>query len=279
VALFGLEELVRLALAEDGVAGDPTSEAVFDPQRLGAGVVHAREPLVLAGIEAARAVFLATDPALRFEALAGDGDRVEAGGAVARVAGPLRALLRGERPALNFLQRLSGIATFTARCVAAVAGTGCRVADTRKTTPGWRALEKHAVRCGGGVNHRFHLGDGVLLKDNHLAAAGGVAAALQAVRESAHHLLRVEVECDSLDEVREALAAGADAVLLDNMSPERCERAVALGRGRVFVEASGGIGPDDLARYAATGVDQVALGALTHSAPAADLGLDLEEAP
>jgi len=276
VAPFGLEELVRLALAEDGMAGDPTSEAVLAPGQTGAGVIRAREALVLAGLDAARAVFTAVEPTLRVDVRAADGDRIAAGGDVVRVAGSLHALLRAERPALNFLQRLCGIASFTARCVSAVAPHDCRVADTRKTTPGWRALEKHAVCCGGGTNHRFHLGDGVLLKDNHLAAAGGVHAAVAAARASVHHLLRVEVECDTLEEVADALAAGADALLLDNMTPEQCEAAVARCDGRVFVEASGGIGLDDLARYAATGVDQVALGALTHSAPAADLGLDLE---
>lgn len=272
---YGLRELVRLALDEDGIAGDPTSEAVIPADQEGTGLLLAREPLVVSGLAAAQAVFRAADADADFEAAARDGDRCEAGAVVARAFGPLRSLLRAERPALNFVQRLSGIATWTARHVAAVRGTGCRVADTRKTTPGWRALEKAAVRAGGGVNHRFHLGDGVLLKDNHLLAAGGVAGAVAACRAEAHHLLAVEVECDTLDEVRDALAAGVDAILLDNMTPAKCAEALEVCAGRVFVEASGGIGLDNIAAYAACGVDQVALGALTHSAPAADLAFDL----
>lgn len=268
-------ELVRLALEEDGLAGDPTTEAVVPAGREGSGLILARKPLVVCGIEAAAAVFAAVDPRVRFEVAIDDGARCAAGAEVARASGPLRALLLAERPALNFLQRLSGIATWTARHVEAVRGTSCRVADTRKTTPGWRALEKAAVRAGGGVNHRFHLGDGVLLKDNHLVAAGGVAAAVSAARSRAHHLLKVEVECDTLSEVAEALAAGADAILLDNMTPAECAEAVRLCAGRVFVEASGGITLENAAAYAATGVDQVALGALTHSAPAVDLAFDL----
>ncbi len=196
---------------------------------------------------------------------------------LAVVSGPLRPLLVAERPALNFLQRLCGVATWTAKHVALVAGTGCRVADTRKTLPGYRALDKAAVRHGGGVNHRHHLGDGVLIKDNHVAAAGSVTAAIAAARARVHHLLKVECEVDTFEQLDEALAAGADCILVDNMTPDQVARAVTRVAGRAFLEASGGINLDTLAEYAATGVDQVALGALTHSAPAADVALDLVE--
>ena len=196
---------------------------------------------------------------------------------VAAVAGSLRSILAAERCALNFLQRLCGVATWTARHVAEAAGTGCRVADTRKTLPGWRVLDKAAVRHGGGVNHRHHLADGVLIKDNHVAAAGGVAAAVAAARRQAHHLLKVEVEVDTFDQLEEALAAGADCILLDNMTPAQVSEALRVVAGRAFVEASGGIDLKTLAAFAATGVPQVALGALTHSAPAADVALDVIE--
>ena len=267
-------ELVRLALAEDGDAGDVTSEAVIPAGASGAAHLVARDALVVSGLVPAAEVFALVDRSVRFEPLVADGDRVEVGAPLASVEGNLRALLRAERPALNFLQRLSGVASWTARHVE-VAGGRCRVADTRKTTPGWRALEKAAVRHGGGVNHRFHLGDGVLIKDNHLEAAGGVIEAVAAARARAHHLLKVEVEVDTLEQLEEALASGADAVLLDNMSPSMCAEAVRRVAGRLFVEASGGIDLSTLSDYAATGVDQVALGSLTHGAVGVDIGMDM----
>jgi len=276
VATEALRELVALAIREDLSAGDVTSEAIFDASAVAGGVIVAREDLVLCGTEAAREVWRVVDPTVVVALEAADGERLARGDVALRLGGSVLSILAGERTALNFLQRLSGVATWTARHVAEVAGTECRVTDTRKTTPGWRALEKHAVRCGGGTNHRFHLGDGVLIKDNHVAAAGGVADAVRLARGAAHHLLKVQVECDTPAQVAAALEAGADAILLDNMSPAEVADAVALCGGRVSLEASGGITLEKLAAYAATGVDRVSMGALTHSAPAADLALDLE---
>ena len=272
-------ELVKLALLEDGAAGDPTTESVIGADQRGVAHVVAREPLVVSGLNAAKACFRQTDRKLQFEARVKDGARVEAGQVLAVVEGPLRSLLVAERPALNFMQRLCGVASWTAKHVAAAAGAGtsCRVADTRKTLPGWRALDKAAVRHGGGVNHRHHLGDGVLIKDNHVAAAGSVTAAIAAARAHVHHLLKVECEVDTFEQLEEALAGGADCILVDNMTPAQVADAVARVDGRAFLEASGGIHLGNLAEYAATGVDQVALGALTHSAPAADVALDLVE--
>jgi len=266
-----------MALQEDASSGDPTTEAVIPSDAQGVAHIVARQGLRVSGLDPAEACFDQVDPRLTFERRAVDGDRVEAGGVVAVVAGPLRSILVAERTALNFLQRLCGVATWTARHVAEAAGTGCRVADTRKTLPGWRALDKAAVRHGGGVNHRHHLADGVLIKDNHVAAAGGVAAAVAAARRQAHHLLKVEVEVDTLAQLEEALAAGADCILLDNMTPDQVGEALRVVAGRAFVEASGGIDLATLGAYAATGVPQVALGALTHSAPAADVALDVVE--
>jgi nicotinate-nucleotide pyrophosphorylase (carboxylating) len=268
-------ELVKLALLEDGSAGDPTTESIIAADRTGVAHIVARQPLIVSGLIAAKACFRGTDRTLTFEAQVKDGAGVERGQIIAVAAGPLRSLLVAERPALNFLQRLCGVATWTAKHVELAKGTGCRVADTRKTLPGYRALDKAAVRHGGGVNHRHHLGDGVLIKDNHVAAAGSVAAAISAARAYAHHLLRIECEVDDFDQLDEALAAGADCILVDNMSPDQVAEAVRLVDGRAFLEASGGIDLHTLAAYAATGVDQVALGALTHSAPAADVALDL----
>jgi nicotinate-nucleotide pyrophosphorylase (carboxylating) len=267
-------ELVKLALLEDGVAGDPTTEAVIGVDQQGVAHIVARENLTVSGLIVAKACFVQTDRQLRFEAKVKDGARVEEGQVLATVSGSLRSLLVAERPALNFLQRLCGVATWTARHVE-LAGGRCRVADTRKTLPGYRALDKAAVRHGGGVNHRHHLGDGVLIKDNHVAAAGSVSAAIAAARKHVHHLLKIECEVDTMEQLDEALEAGADCILLDNMTPDQVVAAVRRVNGRVFLEASGGIDLTTLADYATTGVDQVALGALTHSPPAADVALDL----
>ena len=269
--------LVTMALREDMASGDPTTEAVIPADARGVAHIVARQGLRVSGMAPAQACFTQVDPGLIFEGRAVDGETLEAGDVVAAVAGSLRSILAAERCALNFLQRLCGVATWTARHVAEAAGTGCRVADTRKTLPGWRVLDKAAVRHGGGVNHRHHLADGLLIKDNHVAAAGGVAAAVAAARRQAHHLLKVEVEVDTFDQLDEALAAGADCILLDNMTPAQVSEALRVVAGRAFVEASGGIDLKTLAAFAATGVPQVALGALTHSAPAADVALDVIE--
>ena len=274
-------ELVRRALAEDVGRGDVTTQATIAPGTRSSARFVARQAGVVAGLPIAALTFALLDPAVQFETLTPDGSSVAAGATLARVTGEAAALLTGERTALNFLGRLSGIATQAAQCVAAVAGTRARVVDTRKTTPGLRLLEKYAVRMGGASNHRAGLDDGILIKDNHIAAAGSLTLAIQRARAHASHLLKIEVECDSEEQAREAIAAGADTILLDNMTPDQLRRAVALIREQatgITIEASGNIGTDPakLAAVAATGVDLISLGALTHSAPNFDVGLDFE---
>jgi len=274
--------IVDLALAEDLGTGDVTTRATIAPDVQATGTILAKAPGVVSGLPVAAAVFARVDPAIEVRPLTADGERVAAGDALADVAGPAAGLLAGERVALNFLQRLSGVATETARYVEAVAGTGARIVDTRKTTPGLRALEKAAVRHGGGHNHRVGLADGVLIKDNHLAALGGpdaVARAVGLARERAPHTLRIEVEVTSLDELRQALEAGADVVLLDNMGPALLREAVALTAGRALLEASGGVTLATVRAVAETGVGLVSVGALTHSAPALDISLDFRIEP
>jgi nicotinate-nucleotide pyrophosphorylase (carboxylating) len=272
-----VDKAVAEGLAEDlGIGGDITTEATVPAGTRASAVIAARKPGTVAGVQLAAAAFKTIDPFVEFEAVVGDGDRVEAGGIIARVAGDARALLTAERTALNFLGRLSGIATLTARYVSAIAGTRARIVDTRKTTPGQRALEKFAVRCGGGVNHRFGLFDAVLIKDNHIVAAGGVGAALQRARAHAGHMVKVEIEVTSLDELDDALQLDPDAVLLDNMPLELLKAAVAEVAGRVVTEASGGVNLETVRAIAETGVDHISVGALTHSAPVLDIGLDFD---
>jgi nicotinate-nucleotide pyrophosphorylase (carboxylating) len=273
-----VERAVRTALGEDLRYGpDVTSAATAPAHARATAEVAAREPGVLAGLPVALAVLDAAGiPPEAAEPAAGDGDRIEKGTAVLRIEAPLRELLGAERTLLNFLTHLSGIATATRAWADALAGTGCAVRDTRKTLPGLRQLEKYAVRCGGGLNHRMGLGDAALIKDNHVAAAGGVAPAIKAVRAVAPGL-PLEVECDDLDQVQEALDAGAELILLDNMGLAALRAAVGLARGypSVRLEASGGLRLDQARAVAETGVDFVSVGALTHSSPALDLGLDL----
>jgi nicotinate-nucleotide pyrophosphorylase (carboxylating) len=238
-------------------------------------VIEARAPLVVCGLAVAARVFARVDPALRAEPLLADGAGVRPGDRVMRVEGPTASLLAAERTALNFLQRLSGVATRARAFADAVAGTGVRVVDTRKTIPGWRALEKAAVRCGGCANHRSSLGEHVLIKDNHVTAAGSIGRAVAAARRAAPHVARVEVEAGSLVQVRAGLRAGADVILLDNLSPARVAEAVRLIAGRALVEVSGGITLANIRDYALPGVDVISVGALTHSAPAADLSLEV----
>lgn len=264
--------LVEAALAEDLGPGDATSDALLPAGLSGAGVIEARAALVVAGLPLARAVFGRLG--VTCEALATEGAAVHAGSRVARVHGPARGILAGERTALNFLQRLSGIATWTRRHCEAAQGTRARIFDTRKTTPGWRTLEKYAVRCGGGHNHRVGLFDGVLIKDNHIAAIGSVSEAVKRARERAPVGLRIEVEVESLDQATDAIEAGAEALLIDNQPPEVIAKIVELAAGRIEVEASGGVGLGDVAAIAKTGVDRISIGGLTHSAPAADLALE-----
>jgi nicotinate-nucleotide pyrophosphorylase (carboxylating) len=262
--------LVETALAEDGAA-DVTSEPIFAPDDRAAGDFAAREDGVVAGIPVAEVVFelLGVD----YEAHVADGDRVTKGRVLISVSGPTRAVLRAERIALNVLTHLSGIATATRRWVDAIEGTKAKVRDTRKTLPGLRALQKYAVRCGGGVNHRMGLADAALVKDNHIAAAGSVTRAYEAIR-AVYPSLHVQVECDTLAQVEEALAAGATSLLLDNMSVGEMTEAVRLVNGRAELEASGGLGLDGARDVAATGVDYLSVGALTHSSRAFDIGLD-----
>jgi nicotinate-nucleotide pyrophosphorylase (carboxylating) len=276
--------LIDLALAEDlGAAGDLTSQAVLSPGLPGRAAFVARSGGVLAGMPAAQQVFTVIDPQLSFEIRIPDGSAVKAGDVLAVVDRRMRPILSGERTALNFVQRLSGVATQTARHVAAVAGLPCKVLDTRKTTPGWRLLEKYAVRCGGGHNHRMGLGDGVLIKDNHLAALGGgpraVAEAVRLARDRYGSRYPLEVEVDNLDQFDAALAARPDIVLLDNMPPDVMREAVrrrnAAAPG-VLLEASGGVTLATIRAIAESGVDHVSVGALTHSAPALDIALDYE---
>ena len=271
------EHLIDLALEEDAGLGDITSRAIFPPRHRSRAVIDAKQELVLCGLEVAARVFEKTDVSLKIRLMAKDGDRVKKGAVVLRVEGPTGSILTAERTALNFLQRLSGIATQAARYAAAVQGTGVRVVDTRKTTPGWRALEKYAVRTGGCFNHRSSLGEQVLIKDNHIAAAGSLTKAVKLCRAAASHGAKVEVEAKSLAEVKEACLAGADIILLDNMTPAQVKLAVAAIAKRAQVEVSGGVKYDTLRDYALPGVDIISIGALTHSVAAADLSLDLKE--
>jgi nicotinate-nucleotide pyrophosphorylase (carboxylating) len=269
-----IQEAVASALAEDIGTGDVTTEATVPAEAVGTAEILVKEPGVVCGLAVAEAAFRALDDEVRFEARVEDGALVsDVPAAVATVTGSERAILTGERVALNFLGRLSGIATLTRRYADAVAGTGAAVLDTRKTTPGLRALEKYAVACGGGTNHRFGLDEAVLVKDNHLRAAGSIQLAVERVREISD--LPVEVECETLEQVGEALAAGVDAILLDNMSLDRLRSAVALADGRTRLEASGGITLDNIRAVAETGVDEISVGALTHSARALDVSLEL----
>ncbi|HEY5999982.1 MAG TPA: carboxylating nicotinate-nucleotide diphosphorylase [bacterium] len=268
------ERLIRIALDEDLPGPDATTLAVGLAGRAAAAVFVAKQACTVSGLAVASRVFAIVDPAVRFEALARDGETVARGAELGRVSGDAASLLAAERTALNFLQRLCGIATATRALVDAVAGTGCLVLDTRKTTPGWRLLEKAAVRHGGGTNHRFSLSDGVLIKDNHVLLAGGVAAAVGVARAHALPGTRIEVEAGTLAQVEEALAAGADVILLDNAEPALAREAVALVAGRAVLELSGGITLENARAMAASGADCISSGALTHSAPAVDISLE-----
>ena len=276
-----LQACVEQFLDEDIGFGDITTLAVVPEDAQGQGRLIAKAPLVVAGLEVAQAAFQATDARVEWRSAVEDGMALQAGDVLAELEGPGRALLTAERVALNLLQRLSGVATLTRRYVDAVRHTPARVIDTRKTTPGLRALEKYAVRVGGGHNHRFGLADGVLIKDNHIAIVGSIENAVAAVRANVSHLQKIEVEVDRIDQIPEALQAGADAILLDNMTPEQTREAVALVRSkpggeRILLESSGGVTLDTVRAYAEAGVDLISSGALTHSAPAVDISLDID---
>ena len=266
---------VRAALAEDlGQAGDITSQLTVAADATGRGSFVARQPGTLAGLVMAEAAFRLMDANIAFKPQHADGSSVKAGDVIATVEGNARAILAAERAALNFLAHLSGVATATAALVAEVAGTHARITCTRKTLPGLRAFQKYAVRCGGGFNHRFGLDDAILIKDNHIAAAGGITAALKKARSGASHMMKVEIEVDNLAQLEEALSAGADIVLLDNMDVETLTRAVAIAKGRTVLEASGNVSLKTVGAIARTGVDMISSGAITHSAVNLDIGLD-----
>ena len=268
--------MVEDFLDEDIGHGDVTTDAVVPSDARGSARIEARESFVVAGTEVARQCFVSLDAALSWETVVDDGETIEPGAVIARLDGQLRAILTAERTALNLLARLSAVATLTARFVAEVAGTPAQIVDTRKTTPGLRALEKAAVRIGGGNNHRFGLDDGILIKDNHIRTAGGVARAVERARNDAPHGLVVEVEVTDLQELDEALSAGAQAILLDNMDPRMVRDAVARAGGKAILEASGGIDLEIVRAYAETGVDFISIGALTHSAGSVDVSLEVE---
>lgn len=268
---------VAEALAEDlGFVGDVTTNATIPADAQSTALLRARAPGFVSGLALARAAFHALDPALAFTVTKPDGGIVATGDTIAEISGSARAILSAERVALNFMGRMSGIATLTARYVAAVAGTRAAIVDTRKTTPGLRAFEKYAVRCGGGRNHRIGLFDAILIKDNHIIAASGLEKAIKAARDHAGHILKIEVEVDTLEQLERVLQHRVDAVLLDNMSPETLKKAVTMVAGRSLTEASGGVNLDSVRDIAETGVDLISVGALTHSAPVLDLGLDFQ---
>jgi nicotinate-nucleotide pyrophosphorylase (carboxylating) len=270
-----IEPIVRAALLEDlGRAGDITTDAIVPQGAEVEAVIAARQPGVIAGLDAALLAFELVDPTLEIARLCADGERISRGEVVARISGPARGVLAAERTALNFLSRMSGIATATRSLADAVAGTTAKIVCTRKTTPGLRVLEKQAVRLGGGANHRFGLDDAMLIKDNHIALVGGVRPALERAKRHAGHLVKIELEVDTLDQLAEALEVGVDAVLLDNMTPETMRRAVMMVDGRAITEASGRINLESAPAIAATGVDLISSGWITHSAPILDVGLD-----
>jgi nicotinate-nucleotide pyrophosphorylase (carboxylating) len=270
-----IDSLIDLALDEDVAFGDVTSQSIFAVDHISKARILAREEMVVCGVEIAKRVFHRVDSALKVDVKAKDGDQVSEGSTVLVVEGSTISVLTAERTALNFLQRLSGIASLSRRFAdaAEMTGTGVRIVDTRKTTPGWRALEKYAVRCGACFNHRSSLSEHVLIKENHITAAGSLAKAVKMARDFAPHCAKIEVETENLDDVKEALQAGAEVIMLDNMTPTQIEQAVALINKNAIVEISGGVQLSTLANYALPGVDVISVGALTHSAPAADFSM------
>ena len=269
------EILIDLALEEDAAFGDVTSRAIFPANHVSRAQILAREDLVICGLEIAQGVFGRVEPAVQVNIKTADGEKVANGSTILEIEGPTIALLTAERTALNFLQRLSGIATLSNQYAeaAAKAGTGVRIVDTRKTTPAWRALEKYAVRCGGCFNHRASLSEHVLIKENHITAAGSLKKAVQLCRDHAAHCAKIEVETENLDDVRQALEAGADVIMLDNMTPSLIKKAVSVINRAATIEISGGITLETITDYALPGVDVISIGALTHSAPAADFSM------
>jgi len=270
---LNLNDLILRALQEDVGTGDITTNSTIPADTAITGKFLAKEDGILCGMDVCRAVFRVVDPTIVLEAFFRDGDPIQKGDVIATVSGPARSILTGERLALNLMQHMSGVATRTNEAVRKIAGTGAKIADTRKTTPGLRVLEKYAVKCGGGSNHRFNLADGVLIKDNHIEAAGGITNAVKMARENIPHTLKIEVEVETFPQLQEALDAGADIIMLDNMSYEDMKKAVEIVNGRAVTEASGNMGEKDLKRVAETGVDLISIGALTHSVRALDISL------
>jgi nicotinate-nucleotide pyrophosphorylase (carboxylating) len=271
-------DLIAMALAEDIGSGDKTTELLIDPQQHGKAVIIARQDLVCCGLDVAAQIYTRINADVRVRRLVDEGESVSSGSTMAELQGPFHTLLTGERVALNFLQRLSGIATLTRAFSDAIKHTNATLLDTRKTTPGWRTLEKTAVRCGGGANHRMGLFDAILIKENHIAACGGIKPALEKTRAGRDPNLKIEIEVRSIDEFKQAIKCGPDMILLDNMSCDDMRRAVSLNEGRILLEASGNVSRETIAEIAATGVDYISVGALTHSAPAADVSMLIEPA-
>jgi nicotinate-nucleotide pyrophosphorylase (carboxylating) len=272
-----LEPIVRMALLEDlGRAGDVTTDSIIAADATARAAIVARKPGIVAGLDCARTAFALLDPTITFAVQRPDGSAVAAGDRLALVTGGARPILSGERVALNFMTHLSGIASLVAQLVEASRGHRARICCTRKTLPGLRALQKYAVRVGGGVNHRFGLDDAILIKDNHIVAAGGIGHAIATARRTVGHMVKIEIEVDRLEQIDEALMHKPDAILLDNMSPEMMRQAVAMIDGRALTEASGGIRPETIAAVAASGVDLISVGYVTHSAPSLDIGLDFD---
>ena len=277
LSLWVIDEAVQRALAEDVGKGDLTSNALIPEDAYTEGLIYSKDSGVLAGMPVARRVFERLDPEVEIEEVLKDGSMLAPGSVIARIRGRARAVLTGERTALNFLQRLSGIATATADLVKIIAGIGASLVDTRKTTPGLRLLEKYAVRVGGGCNHRLGLDDGVLIKDNHIKAAGSIAEAIRRAKKQIPHTIKIEVEVESIEQLSEALEAGADIIMLDNMSPAQMREAVRITAGRVPLASSGGIDKETIREVAESGVDLISVGAVTHSAKALDISLDIGE--
>ena len=275
---YGLEPLIDLALREDIATGDITTASLIEPEACGRAEIIAKAELIVAGTMVARQVFQRLDPDLQIEETAADGRAASPGDLLMKIEGRMASLLTAERTALNFLQRLSGVATHVRRYVEALQDRTVRLVDTRKTTPGWRSLEKYAVRIGGASNHRMNLSDGILIKDNHIAACGGIAEAISRARRRAPHSLKIEIEAASLAEVQDALDAGADIIMLDNMTPDQIRSGVSLVAGRALVEISGGVHRENLIELAACGADIISVGALTHAAAAVDISMRIQAA-
>jgi nicotinate-nucleotide pyrophosphorylase (carboxylating) len=276
---FHTAKLIRMALQEDLGTGDVTTDHLVAPDAAGVAKIIAKEPITLCGLDVARQVFAALDPDVEFMAHVQDARQIDAGAEIATIRAAMRALLSGERTALNFLQRLSGVATHVRRYVEKLPDRRVRLVDTRKTTPGWRVLEKYAVRCGGAGNHRMGLADGVLIKDNHIVAAGGISAAIEKIRGAASHLMKIEIEVSNLAEAMEAVENGADIIMLDNMGLAEIRQAVDKINGRAEVEVSGGIQEGDLDALSRTGVDIISVGALTHAARSVDISMRIARDP